>query len=474
MTYHPIVSANLYPGALDASGIVGYKQLIKPPMTVATEVDLTEDVVDTDGEVLMQAFVSPALGIDEIAAGDWVFRVYGYVDTVDGDSEIVIRVYKRDAAGSETELFDTTTGALTVSAAGYTITESESAFSLSAATDRLVVKFFAKTSSTGTRTVHLFYMGAARQTRLSMPSEITVVPGGDMLSSLYDSDQDGQISGGGSGGHTIQDEGVDLTTRTKINFKGAGVTAADNSGDAATDVTIPGASVDPWISDTNTWSYSSADSPTFVISVNADMTGLIGVGMRIKLTQTTAKYFIVTAVGAYSGGVTLITVYGGTDYTLADEAISSPAYSFAKVPIGFPLTDDKWTVAFTDSVSRNLGSAPTANQWYNFSPLYQSIPLGYWRVSIRVMGQVSTTSVASMGITLSDANNTQSDERFTAWAYGLQNGDRLYNYAFVDNIPLALTVKTTYYINIRTNVGSNLYIRGDGFTTLLKAVCAYL
>jgi hypothetical protein len=233
MTYHPIVSANLYPGALDASGIVGYKQLIKPPLTVASEVDLTEDVVDTDGEVLMQAFVSPALGIDEIAAGDWVFRVFGYVDTVDGDSEIVIRVYKRDAAGSETELFDTTTGALTVSAAGYTITESESAFSLSAATDRLVVKFFAKTSSTGTRTVHLFYMGAARQTRLSMPSEITVVPGGDMLSSLYDSDQDGQISGGGGGGHTIQDEGLDLTARTKLNFKGAGVTAADNSGDGA-------------------------------------------------------------------------------------------------------------------------------------------------------------------------------------------------------------------------------------------------
>jgi len=237
MTYHPIVSANLYPGALDASGIVGYKQLIKPPLTVASEVDLTEDVVDTDGEVLMQAFVSPALGIDEIAAGDWVFRVFGYVDTVDGDSEIVIRVYKRDAAGSETELFDTTTGALTTSAAGYTITENESAFSLSAATDRLVVKFFAKTSSTGTRTVHLFYMGAARQTRLSMPSEITVVPGGDMLSSLYDSDQDGQISGGG-GGHTIQDEGTPLTQRTNLNFIGSSVTVEDDSVNDATKVTV--------------------------------------------------------------------------------------------------------------------------------------------------------------------------------------------------------------------------------------------
>jgi hypothetical protein len=238
MTYQPKSSANLYPGGLDASGISGYKQLIKPPLTAATEVDLTEDVINTDGEVLMQAFVSPALGIDEIAAGDWVFRVFGYVDIVDGDSEIVIRVYKRDAAGSETDLFDTTTGALTTSAAGYTVTESESAFLLSAATDRLVVKFFAKTSSTGTRTIHLFYMGAARQTRLSMPSEITVVPGGDMLSSLYDSDQDGQISGGGSGGHTIQDDGTPMTARSNLNF--VGFNLEDDEPNSATKVTITG------------------------------------------------------------------------------------------------------------------------------------------------------------------------------------------------------------------------------------------
>ncbi|MDD1778538.1 MAG: hypothetical protein LUQ65_10255, partial [Candidatus Helarchaeota archaeon] len=39
---------------------------------------------------------------------------------------------------------------------------------------------------------------------------------------------------------TIQDEGVPLTQREVINFKGAGVTAADNAGTGVTDVTIPG------------------------------------------------------------------------------------------------------------------------------------------------------------------------------------------------------------------------------------------
>jgi hypothetical protein len=47
--------------------------------------------------------------------------------------------------------------------------------------------------------------------------------------------------GGGGGGYaTVQDEGVTLTTRTVLNFTGAGVTAADNAGTGATDVTIPG------------------------------------------------------------------------------------------------------------------------------------------------------------------------------------------------------------------------------------------
>lgn len=43
-------------------------------------------------------------------------------------------------------------------------------------------------------------------------------------------------------GHTIQDEGTPLTTRTNLNFVGAGVTATDDSGNNATKITIPGGS----------------------------------------------------------------------------------------------------------------------------------------------------------------------------------------------------------------------------------------
>lgn len=49
------------------------------------------------------------------------------------------------------------------------------------------------------------------------------------------------IPGGGvGGGHTIQEEGVDLPSETKLNFIGTKVTASDNVGTGATDVTISG------------------------------------------------------------------------------------------------------------------------------------------------------------------------------------------------------------------------------------------
>jgi hypothetical protein len=51
------------------------------------------------------------------------------------------------------------------------------------------------------------------------------------------------IIGGGSA-HTIQEEGTSLTQRSKLNFIGTGVTATDNAGADATDVTITGGGAD--------------------------------------------------------------------------------------------------------------------------------------------------------------------------------------------------------------------------------------
>jgi hypothetical protein len=44
----------------------------------------------------------------------------------------------------------------------------------------------------------------------------------------------------GGGGHILQDEGVDLPARARMNFTGTGVTASDDSVNGQTDVVIPG------------------------------------------------------------------------------------------------------------------------------------------------------------------------------------------------------------------------------------------
>jgi len=82
-----------------------------------------------------------------------------------------------------------------------------------------------------------------------------------------------------------------------------------------------------WVPRTDIWSYASANT----ITVPSGAAAIYSVGDKIKLTQTTTKYFYIVAVAN-----TVLTITGGTSYTLADAAIVSPYYSKAASPVGFP------------------------------------------------------------------------------------------------------------------------------------------
>jgi hypothetical protein len=243
-----------------------------------------------------------------------------------------------------------------------------------------------------------------------------------------------------------------------------------------------GTGVDGWIACTGTWTYSSADAPTYVISVDNDQTGIIGVGMRIKLTHAAAtKYFIVTAVGAFGGGVTLITVYGGTDYTLAATAITNPYYSPVKAPFGFPLDPSKWKVRITDTSDRAQAS-PTDGTWYNLGTLTISIPIGIWDVSYQVIldyQKLATTYIMTQ-VTLSTGNNSETDKDFSALSFLTSalaaHTPDLRLMSFVNRRKLlVLVAKTPYYLNGKgTNTLLTIDFRGDLGTTVIEAVCAYL
>lgn len=227
---------------------------------------------------------------------------------------------------------------------------------------------------------------------------------------------------------------------------------------------------DGWIDKTaETWTYASADDPTFTFTITGDLTNTYQAGQRIKLTQTTVKYFIITKV-EHAGGTTTITVYGGTDYDLANAAITNNYYSPVKVPFGFPLSPVKWSVSVTDTTLRSQ-SSPTTDVWYNLGSVSITIPIGVWEVSYQVLGVVASTN-ARIYTTLSTANNSESDAQFT----GKQGAPTTVFGQISRAKLLTLTTKTAYYINTKTDQGSVSDIYNDNATSplLLSATIAYL
>ncbi len=231
-----------------------------------------------------------------------------------------------------------------------------------------------------------------------------------------------------------------------------------------------------WLSLATIPTLQSSDDPVYVLRFAADMTAIIGLGNRIKLTQHgSVKYFIVVKVGAYTGGNTDITVYGGTDYDMENTGtypVTLPCYSIAKAPFGFPLDIDKWTVETTNT-SLDTKASPTQNTWYNLGSHSIVVPIGSWFLGYAVAGNGKiTTADLAIKVSLSTSNNSESDSSLTVAALS-------YSYVTVGNFFQKLktyTSKTTLYLNIMTTTASltALYFRNDRQPLRIFAICAYL
>jgi len=247
------------------------------------------------------------------------------------------------------------------------------------------------------------------------------------------------------------------------------------------------ASQDGWIAAQNqagtaeTWTYAAADDPTFTFTISGDFTTKYYAGMRIKLTQSTGgtKYFIVTKV-AYSDPNTTVTVYGGTDYNLENEAITSPYWSMMKAPAAFPLDPTKWTVITTDTNS-NSQASPTATTWYNPGTTSITVPIGVWRINyqanIATDQAGGTSSDSDVSITLSTANNSESDTDLTAQErFYNDTNQKVLNTTIIREKTLVLTSKTQYYLNVKTTIASanSIKVNGNVSKTIIRAISAYL
>jgi len=172
-----------------------------------------------------------------------------------------------------------------------------------------------------------------------------------------------------------------------------------------------------------------------------------------------------------------VTVYGGTDYDVANAAISLVSYSVDKAPFGFPTDTLKWSVIVTDSSLRTQAT-PTNSTIYNTGSISITVPIGCWQLNMKALAS-ATRSVAgfvSVSWGLGTANNTL-DGSLT---YALGNPSTT-NHGIIGKLGklVTLTSKTVYYANHKCNVGGgstadNLYFENNGVGMVIEAICQYL
>lgn len=109
---------------------------------------------------------------------------------------------------------------------------------------------------------------------------------------------------------------------------------------------------DGWISAVDTWTYASAST----ITVPSGAASKYAKGDKIKLTQTTVKYFYVVGVAD-----TVLTVVGDGAVVVTNAAISANYYSHQTSPIGFN-TWFTWSPTITWTGGAAPSGSPTKNE----------------------------------------------------------------------------------------------------------------
>jgi hypothetical protein len=173
-----------------------------------------------------------------------------------------------------------------------------------------------------------------------------------------------------------------------------------------------------------------------------------------------------------------MTLYGGTDYDLVSTgttAVTAFAYSSAKVPAGFPMNPDKWTVKTTKTTDTSIGS-PVQNAWYysGMGSINIVVPIGAWDFIGSIPFSVTKVAAAvNIQMALSTSSSSVSDNEMLRCFYGYNRQD---GNVTIDK-HIVITTKTTYYVIVRTTISSVVDITiyptlcGD---LVISAVCAYL
>lgn len=193
---------------------------------------------------------------------------------------------------------------------------------------------------------------------------------------------------------------------------------------------------------------------------------------------STEKFGIVTAISK-SGGDTNLTGYFGTDHDVLDTstyAISEVYFSSMHAPFGFPMNEDKWSVAVTTTLS-SAQTSPTAGTWYNIGGMSINIPIGDWYVKYDVHLFFNTTSTAEIRAetTLATTSSSETNDKLT-FRYGGSGKTGRYTTNASRSYIMTTATKTAYYLNFKAADSgiTEIQNRGSDVTTIIKATINYL
>jgi hypothetical protein len=153
-----------------ASDISGYETLRTQPSTAAEDFD-EKVVTSATSPLLIDPYATEpdALQLAQWPAGNWIFHVHSSVDNNTGDTRVRADVYSRTVGGVETLRFTATSPELAVGTTDYQWSTVQPEYQLTAQTDRLVIKFYATTTSVAARTVRIYYQGSTQTSYVTTP-----------------------------------------------------------------------------------------------------------------------------------------------------------------------------------------------------------------------------------------------------------------------------------------------------------------
>lgn len=193
--------------------------------------------------------------------------------------------------------------------------------------------------------------------------------------------------------------------------------------------------------------YASADDPNFTFTLSGNWTAKIPLSSRIKLYQSSTIAYYLVVKTSYSDPNTTITVFGGTDYNLANATISSPCYSIVFAPKGFPMSVSKWTYTITDTDDAKE-EAPTTGTWYNVGSKSYAFPIGSWYVKwwSNIEGAKATSGYLRVFEQLNTAANGTGTSycETEVWTNNTEIGVNDRNRCTV--VPYEFDAKTTLYL----------------------------